>query len=157
MAPGVASRGLSPHSWRGATALPTHTSDAAMVGRHASLGFQKFLKPRNTLYTSPSEPTPSDAADLLSACHPCLAKGRAACGRAPPSDAVERTQVAGALVSGPTSYFVSRSKQWARSWHRVLAQRALLTSLPPSLTHSLTHSLTNLALKSSLAGGRVCC
>ena len=29
-----------------------------MVGRYAPLGFQKSLKPRNTLYTWPSEPQP---------------------------------------------------------------------------------------------------
>ena len=29
-----------------------------MVGRYAPLGFQKSLKPRNTLYTLPSEPQP---------------------------------------------------------------------------------------------------
>ena len=39
-----------------------HTNNRAVrpwiVGRYAPLGFQKYLKPRNTLYTLPSEPQP---------------------------------------------------------------------------------------------------
>ena len=35
-----------------------YRSRCPLVGRYAPLGFQKSLKPRNTLYTLPSEPQP---------------------------------------------------------------------------------------------------
>ena len=37
----------------------TRRADDPMVGRYATLGLQKSLKPRNTLYTLASEPSPS--------------------------------------------------------------------------------------------------
>jgi hypothetical protein len=53
------SRKTTPH----AAGRPTRTApkgrpDDAELGRYALLGFQKSLKPREALYTLPSEPAP---------------------------------------------------------------------------------------------------